>query len=375
MGLLDVLQGASNAAASNISGPVDILAWALRKAGVPVPADPVMGEQWMRQQGLLATPQNKYAGAAGETLGLLGPIAAAAKAPQIAKGLLAGEEATKRGAYAVGEKANDMAQGYMVQQGLMKPATVWHGSPHKFDRFDSSKIGTGEGAQAYGHGLYLAESPEVAVGYQKALAHKAPRIQDEAGKLADYQTTVKGRNAWVFTDESVLIETADGAGFKLAASLRDLRKKAASDSQAFEVASRTDFAAQAKSNLYKVDLPDEQIARMLDWDKPLSQQAPGVRQAVAKAFPATFVDGRIIDPANSQLVGRALMDQLSMVANKRGGAGMRASEPALRAAGIPGIRYLDGGSRGAGTGSSNYVLFPGEEEALRILERNGQALK
>jgi len=34
--------------------------------------------------------------------------------------------------------------------------TAWHGSPHKFDKFDSSKIGTGEGAQAYGHGLYLA---------------------------------------------------------------------------------------------------------------------------------------------------------------------------------------------------------------------------
>ena len=46
---------------------------------------------------------------------------------------------------------------------------VWHGSPHKFSKFDSSKIGTGEGAQAYGHGLYLAESPDVAKGYQKTL--------------------------------------------------------------------------------------------------------------------------------------------------------------------------------------------------------------
>lgn len=36
--LLDLLQGASNAAASNVSGPVDLLAWALRKAGVPMNA-------------------------------------------------------------------------------------------------------------------------------------------------------------------------------------------------------------------------------------------------------------------------------------------------------------------------------------------------
>ena len=42
---------------------------------------------------------------------------------------------------------------------------------------------------------------------------------------------------------------------------------------------------------------------------------------------------------------------------------------------MAGIRYLDGGSRGAGTGSSNYVVFPGNEGLLSIMERNGQKLK
>ena len=37
-----------------------------------------------------------------------------------------------------------------------------HGSPHKFSKFSMSKIGTGEDAQAYGHGLYFAEDPKVA---------------------------------------------------------------------------------------------------------------------------------------------------------------------------------------------------------------------
>jgi hypothetical protein len=41
----------------------------------------------------------------------------------------------------------------------------------------------------------------------------------------------------------------------------------------------------------------------------------------------------------------------------------------LRAQGIPGIRYLDGGSRTAGAGSSNYVVFPGNEGLLNILSR------
>ena len=43
---------------------------------------------------------------------------------------------------------------------------AWHGSPHKFDRFSMDQIGTGEGAQAYGHGLYFADEIDVAKGYQ-----------------------------------------------------------------------------------------------------------------------------------------------------------------------------------------------------------------
>jgi hypothetical protein len=46
----------------------------------------------------------------------------------------------------------------------------------------------------------------------------------------------------------------------------------------------------------------------------------------------------------------------------------------LKQAGIPGIRYLDQGSRGAGAGTSNFVVFPGNENMLRILERNNQPL-
>ena len=34
-------------------------------------------------------------------------------------------------------------------------AKVFHGSPHLFNKFRMDKIGTGEGAQAYGHGLYF----------------------------------------------------------------------------------------------------------------------------------------------------------------------------------------------------------------------------
>lgn len=46
---------------------------------------------------------------------------------------------------------------------------AWHGSPHVFDKFDLSKVGTGEGAQAYGYGLYFATSEDVADWYRDKL--------------------------------------------------------------------------------------------------------------------------------------------------------------------------------------------------------------
>jgi hypothetical protein len=52
-------------------------------------------------------------------------------------------------------------------------------------------------------------------------------------------------------------------------------------------------------------------------------------------------------------------------------AGAADATDTLRQIGIPGIRYLDGGSRSAGQGSSNFVAF--DPEMIRILERNGQA--
>jgi ADP-Ribosyltransferase in polyvalent proteins len=56
------------------------------------------------------------------------------------------------------------------------PIKAYHGSPHDFERFDLSKIGTGEGAQAYGHGLYFAENPKVAEEYRRALAGGSDKL-------------------------------------------------------------------------------------------------------------------------------------------------------------------------------------------------------
>lgn len=77
----DFAHGASNSVASNVSAPVDLLAAALRKAGVPVPDDPVLGARWMAERGLTQIPKNKIAGLLGESAGLAGSALMAAKAP------------------------------------------------------------------------------------------------------------------------------------------------------------------------------------------------------------------------------------------------------------------------------------------------------
>jgi hypothetical protein len=326
--LLDIAQGASNAAADAVSGPVDLLAWAARKAGVPVGSAPVGGSAWMAAKGLTKQPQNALLGMAGETAGMISPIVAQAKAAEVAKLLLQG--------------GHNLANAQRIPMSSQRGAVVYHGSPHQFDKFDSSKIGTGEGAQAYGHGLYLAESPEVGSQYARMNLTGPANVAHVAGR---------------------------GGGDALAALKRVYPGMPA---QWYESAVRK--SAEAGS-LYKVDLPDEKIARMLDWDKPLNQQAPGV----LKVLQQLAEDGQDYYPTLKGMMqpfeaGNTRGQAIYHAMQREGGSASNATRE-LRAAGIPGIRYLDGGSRSAGTGSSNYVVFPGEENALVILERNGRPLR
>lgn len=46
---------------------------------------------------------------------------------------------------------------------------AWHGSPHQFDTFSTEHIGSGEGAQMHGWGLYFAEDQAVADRYRGSL--------------------------------------------------------------------------------------------------------------------------------------------------------------------------------------------------------------
>ena len=64
---------------------------------------------------------------------------------------------------------------------------TWHGTPHKVGRFQLQKIGTGEGAQAYGWGLYFADKRGVAEGYRDKLSRSSndQDVKTAAGRIVD----------------------------------------------------------------------------------------------------------------------------------------------------------------------------------------------
>ena len=74
---------------------------------------------------------------------------------------------------------------------------VYHGSPYSFDQFSLDHIGTGEGAQAYGWGLYFTDKKEIAEGYAKMAQNdilingiKLYDIEEIEPLLANYDFTM-----------------------------------------------------------------------------------------------------------------------------------------------------------------------------------------
>jgi hypothetical protein len=272
-------------------------------------------------------------------------------------------------------KGSRGARAWANQDGAIK---VFHGSPHKFDKFDLSKIGTGEGAQAYGHGAYLAESPRVAKEY--------------ADSLSPLEILHNGRAVGVFDKDA-----AANAAHQIRATGGDVNKAIKRAGNIYNGKWRDDVIAEIKrlgpgdvserigGNLYEANLRWPDAAReaadpmgpqhFLDWDKPLSNDSP---QHIKDAFNKLHQDYPDLKEKLFQAYreGRA-GDHYYSLLNDYAKTGDLAKNQefaakALRDAGIPGIRYLDAGSRGAG-GTSNYVVF--DDALIDILTRNGVPVK
>jgi hypothetical protein len=262
---------------------------------------------------------------------------------------------------------------------------AYHGSPYDFPAFDINKIGTGEGAQAYGHGLYFAENEAVARGYRNQLTG-SPKYSligpnDEVLASNAYSPTTLGltmadRLRDVMHPDMPYLRTSIG---RLWAEGKPLDVDSVMDDAfgpmrgAVESANANynfrgpieDSIAGAKPILEQHRIETTQPGRMyevninadpehfLDWDKPLSEQSEHVKQAL-RGLPWGEPYAESGTLTDSQIVPRTA-------------EGMQQ----LRDAGIPGIRYLDAFSRRGGQGTSNYVMF--DPSTIDILRKYGVA--
>lgn len=363
-GLLNAAAGATQGLTTDALGaPVDLINMALSPLGLGS-QNPVGGSNWLANKavagGLLAPPPvNNLQYNAGRMLGPIAAMGAPDAAEALGRGLL--DFASHSG------RINP----YAGQLG----AIVYHGSPHKFDAFDLSKIGTGEGAQAYGHGLYFAENPDVAKGYQTALASergfsyggKSGLTRAEIHELVNSE--MPGYLDGVARPSAVADFVMDDMATGIASRPDGfLPRKYKPDSERARLYER--LKSQIKhadpGAMYTVDLPDEAIARMLDWDKPLSEQAEAVRVAAMDLGLPGTATGKDVYNALAMQARDANLHRSNLQGTTLPGSQAAASQDLL-GFGIPGIRYLDGGSRGAGQGTSNYVVF--DDKLLKILKR------
>lgn len=199
--------------------------------------------------------------------------------------------------------------------------TAYHGSPYDFDRFDPAKIGTGEGAQSYGHGLYFAQNENVARSYRDDIAdmkgdkvfvadqpydptnldHVAARTVDDLGRgdpkkaISSLKISMRNRpgpgGSW--------------AGYQGVTGVND--PQAVIDRiQAGNLPEVTRIPT--KGRMYQVNVAADP-GHFIDWDKPVHAQDPWVldrlQRAGMKANPPPDISS-IKDPQIRSIVGAAL---------------------------------------------------------------------
>lgn len=308
------------------------------------------------------------------------------------RGMTEPQPALSLGQMPDGPRAGAVAKLLAAKPRVANPIKGYHGSPHDFGRvggqgaadggFDMSKIGTGEGAQAYGHGLYFAEAEPTARAYRDALAPPEVRVGGKAHPPLNTESPV----------DMAIADLANGKPMSAAVVDRGFAPRFAQEYKQAVEKYRGQVERVTPGRMYEVNIHADPQS-FLDWDAPLSQQQAGAAaSSLGDVRPVRLSNGyygvtrvgpdgsgNVIQGINESSADGALaawqrtfqgvkgQDAITMLSGITGDKSAAAA--GLKSRGIPGIKYLDQGSRAAGEGSRNYVVF--DDSLVEILRKYG----
>jgi hypothetical protein len=249
-----------------------------------------------------------------------------------------------------------------IATGAAPAITAYHGSPHSFDRFDINQIGTGEGAQVYGHGLYFAGNEDVAKSYRDALAPRGTVTRngqpfdlnewrdaaidalDPEGPSPSYGAAknavgrMQKSDSWDSYMNQLNSIDMDSLNKQFPTAYKEMQQEHAVANHLN--GSDMQFDRPDKGHMYQVSI-NADPNQFLDWDKPLSGQPDNVKSALDATAQAKLGHPINYDNFPQAESGEGLYSYFSA---------LNAHDPAntaqtMRDAGIPGIKYLDQGSR------------------------------
>ncbi|PNC81663.1 hypothetical protein [Akkermansia muciniphila] len=292
----------------------------------------------------------------------------------------------------------------ITEPGVTFSITALHASPHSFRKFSTDYMGQGEGAQAYGWGLYFAENPEVNRAYMDRFSQNKETLIREIEAYSERKfysvhsdliytlrqlsvlypdkVLADGLRQYINT-ESVRVkkrreEAGDDVPNYMAHILKREEEKLKDLQQILNwIHSGGELSAEMLSaSNYRVELNvDDSV--LLDWDRPVPENLRALMQSspveavreLAGAL-STNRDGTkywTYQDYTGEAIYKKLMDDLFMdrprseVPDKNGR--QKAASLALLDSGIKGIRYADGLSRReeGDEQTYNYVIFDGHD--------------
>jgi hypothetical protein len=242
------------------------------------------------------------------------------------------------------------------------------GFPHGRPRLDKifAKETVGEGAWANGAGFYSAQEQDTGDFYRQSLTGTIfpprPNMFEVDGVYYE-----AGKSGLFFKGDGETITKAEYG-------------KALQKAQA-----EYDEKVKNAGALYKLDIPDDVAPKLLDWDKPLSEQSKYVKSKISGTvndFAKKYYPGESgIKYVWDKFTGERFYNSGEIWADLQDSGviswhdGSKGVSEYLASIGIPGNKYFDGSSRNKNEGTRNYVIWDQDVlDRVKILERNNEKL-